>query len=138
MSRDQFNIRCERELKRLLEDLGVQYSGYVRDLIIKDQIEKHNPEIIKLQIKNKKDEIQHLETLLTSPHPFTGKVNEFLSKQAPAYKKNAQFRNTEQRIKFIKDRILPELKKFGFNKTPEEIDEVLLNFPDENNGGNKK
>lgn len=134
MPRDQFNIRCDRELKRLLEDLGEEYSPYVRDLIIKDQIAKHNPEIIKLEIKNKKEEIQQLENKLKSPHVFSGKANQILAKFAPGFKLQAPNRSDFHNIQFIKNKILPELKKFGFIKTPEEIKEILLNFPDENNG----
>lgn len=136
MTRDQINIRCEKEMKRYLEDLDIDYSKYVRDLINKDRIEKRDPELIKNQIKNKKDEIKQLEDLLVSPHPMMNQVMELLGKHAKGFKENAGHRTVEQRHRFIKDMILPEIKKYGFNKTVDEIEQLLLSFPDEHNGNN--
>jgi len=111
------------------------YSEYIRGLIEKDILEQRTPDFIKNQIKNKKEEIKRLEDLLVAPHPMMGQINEILAKQAKSYKENASHRTVEQRYRFIKNMILPEIKKFGFNKSVEEIDQLLLNFPDDNNGG---
>lgn len=130
-------FRVNREMKKFFLDLGEKTSSeYLRTLVEKDILEKCNPEFIKNQIKQKKEEIKHLEELLSAPRVMTDKINDFLKKHAKGFKENAQHRTVEQRHRFIRDVILPEFKKFGYSKSVEEIDEILLNYPD-NNGGNK-
>lgn len=130
-------FRVNRAMKKFFLDLGEENSSeYIRSLIEKDIMEKCNPDFIKNQIKHKKEEIQKLEELLAAPHPLSNKINELLMKHAKTYKANAMVRTPDQRYRFIKEQILPEIKKFGFNKSVEEIDQLLLNFPDEHNGNN--
>ena len=130
-------IRVNRTMKKFFLDIGEETSSaYIRSLIEKDILEKRNPDFIKNQIKQKKEEIQHLEELLSAPHPLMDKAKKILEKQAKSYKQQAPNRTIEQRYQFIKLTIMPELKKFGVIKTVEEIDELLLSFPDDNNGDN--
>jgi predicted metal-dependent phosphotriesterase family hydrolase len=129
-------IRVNRTMKKFFLDLGEENtSEYIRSLVEKDILEKCDPDFIKNQIKTKKEEIQHLEELLSAPHPLMGKANDFFAKHAKSYKANALVRTPEQRYRFIKDVILPEIKKYGVNKSVEEIDQILMNYPDEHNGG---
>jgi hypothetical protein len=107
------------------------YSQYLRDLIEKDIMEKRNPVFIKNVINQKKEEIKHLEELLSAPHPMVQKAMDLLSKHAKNFKEHAPNRTIEQRHRFIENVLLPDLNKFGLNKTVAEIDSILLNFPDE-------
>lgn len=127
-------IRITRSIKKYFLDLGEKnISEYIRNLIETDLIKRRDADFIKNQIKQKKQEIKELEDLLISPHPMMEQINLFFKEQASSYKKNAPHRTTEQKHRFIKDVILPKLKKYGYKASIEEIDQILVNFPD--NGG---
>lgn len=107
------------------------YSEYIRELIYKDLLEKRDPEIIKTQIKEHKDKIKKLEDLLKSPHPMMKKAMDLLSKHAKRFKELAPHRTQEQKHNYIENVLMPNLSKFGFNKSVEEIEEILLKFPED-------
>lgn len=130
MPRDQINIRCDKEMKRYLEDLNIDYSKYIRDLVDKDRLEKRDPEFIKQKRMELKQELEKLDELEKSKIVNEDKIRELLAYHAPAFKQNAQVRTEGQRIHFLENSIMKDLKKLGSKNTPEEIDKILLNWPD--------
>ena len=123
-------------MKRYLEDLDTDYSKYVRDLIYADRLKKYDPEHIKKLIAEKQSEIKQLQEFLSAPRVMMDQINALLGKHALGYKRNAEVRTEAQRHQFIKNMLLPDLKKYGCTQSIAEIDQILLNYPDDNNGGN--
>lgn len=124
----RIEVRCDKEMKRYLEDLDIDSSKYVRDLITKDRIEKGDPNVVDPKIEWHKKEIKKLEDIKKTKVAFEKEAHEFLEYHSKNYKINATHRTEVQRIKFIEKAIMPTLKKYGYNRTPEEIDDLLLNW----------
>ncbi len=54
---------------------------------------------------------------------------------APNYQKNMFNKSDKQRYSFIEKSVMPNLKNFGFKGTVEEVDDVLLNWPEQGGDG---
>lgn len=106
------------------------YSQYLRDLVDNDRTLKRDPEIIRRKIEEHQQIIRDLKELKKAKPLDQNKINDLLKYHAPNYKNNAVTRTELQRHKFIEKAILPELKKLGFTGSPNDLDEILLNYPD--------
>lgn len=131
MSRDQINIRCDREMKIFLLNIG-DYSQYIRNLINNDRLARSDPKFINSKIEEHKQEIQRLQDLKKQKSFDRDKINELFIHHAPNYKRNAATRSDTQRCDWIERVLKPQLKKLGFKGSIEEIDEILLNWPIKN------
>ena len=86
--------------------------------------------IIDHKIREHEAEIKQLKALKGSKRVNEDKIRELLAYHAPSYKLQAPHRTEGERIRFIKNSIFKDLKKVGSTSTPEEIDELLINWPD--------
>jgi len=106
------------------------YSQYVRDLINKDRLDRLDHNVINNNIREHEAQIKHLKALKGSKKVNEDKIQELLAYHAPNYKINAQVRTESQRIRFLENSILKDLKKAGSTATAAEIDEILINWPE--------
>lgn len=127
----RIDFRCTLELKMYLIGIDHDHSLYIRDLINKDRIEKGDPKLIDIEIKKYNEKIQDLRNKKNNKTINQDKITEILNKHADNYKQNASQRSETQRITFIARSILPSLRKLGWKGEPREIDEILLNWPEE-------
>lgn len=113
------------------------YSEYLRDLVTQDRIKKMDPAYWDAQIKSFEQKIQEFKDnkkqSLKAETINQKEINKILEWHVVQYQKNAISRSEEQRIRFCKNTILKQITPFGYRGTPEEIDDLLLNWP--NNGG---
>jgi DNA integrity scanning protein DisA with diadenylate cyclase activity len=126
----RIEIRMDKDMRRYLLDLEQDASKYIRTLVDKDRLEKRDPEFIKQKRMELKQELEKLDELEKSKIVNEDKIRELLAYHAPAFKQNAQVRTEGQRIRFLENSIMKDLKKLGSKNTPEEIDKILLNWPD--------
>jgi len=129
MSRDQINIRCGHEMKMYLLNMD-NYSNYVRELVDRDRLDRLDSTLINNKIKEHQEAIKELQGLKKTKSVDQDKIQELLAYHAPAFKQNAMVRSETQRIRFIEKAIMPGLKKLGYKGSPQEIDEILINWPE--------
>ena len=108
-------------------------SKYLRELITRDRISNLDPSYIASKINKLNNEIKQLNELKASNFIDINniEINKLLKYHAPNYKRNATSRTEDNRHFFIKKAIMPGLKKLGFKGSPQEIDELLLNYPED-------
>lgn len=107
------------------------HSLYIRNLIQKDRLERIDHNFIVQKKAELNAEIKKLDELLKVKNVDQGKIPEILSYHAPSFKQNSATRSEIQRIRFIEKMIQPQLKKYGSKSTAAEIDQLLLNWPEE-------
>jgi len=107
------------------------HSLYIRDLIIKDRLDRLDHKIIDIKILEHKQAIKHLEELKKSKVSHEKEIKELLEYHSTNYKQNADVRSEYQRIRFIEKSIMPNLKKLGYKGSPQDIDELLLKWPED-------
>ena len=127
----RMEFRCDKEMELYLRELNIgERSLYIRDLINKDRLDRLDPKIIDNKIREHEAEIKQLKALKGTKKVNENKIQELLNYHAPNYKQNAMVRTEGQRIRFIKQAIMPQLKKAGSTATAEEIDDILINWPE--------
>jgi len=104
---------------------------YIHNLIIKDRLERGDPEFINQQIQKKKEEIQKLQDLKKQGSINQEEIHKILKFYAKNYQNQAMSRTDNQRYRFCEKTVLPNLKKFGYKGSSKDIDDILLNFPEE-------
>jgi len=125
-------FRCDKEMELYLRELNIgERSIYMRDLINKDRLDRLDHKIIDHKIREHEAQIKHLKALKGSKKVNEDKIQELLAYHAPNYKINAQVRTEAQRIRFIENSMLKDLKKVGSTATAAEIDELLINWPED-------
>lgn len=107
-------------------------SAYIRDLVDRDRLDRLDSTLINNKIKEHQEAIKELQDLKKVKPGKEKEIHDFLTYHAPAFKQNATVRSETQRIRFIEKAIMPDLKKLGYKGSPQEIDELLLNWPEEN------
>lgn len=103
---------------------------YLNNLIDKDRLDRLDSIFIDNKIKEHQGAIKELQDLKKVKPVNEDKIHELLGYHAPAFKQNAMTRTESQRYHFIEKMILPDLKKLGSKNKVEEIDKILLNWPD--------
>lgn len=112
-------------LNRLVKDIMEKYKEEDKEKNIEKESSKTSES--KISIGYDLEKIKDLLGYnLFEPMEFI-KIMDLLRYHAPFYKKNADKRSKEQRIKFIESNMMQDFKKFGFKKTPDIIDEILMN-----------
>lgn len=127
----RMEFRCDKEMRQYLLGLNEDQSKYIRDLINQDRLKKADPKIIDQKIEEHKQEIQKLQNIKKIKPDYDKKIQEFLTFHAPNYKLNAPHRREAQRVQFIEKAIMPNLKKWGYTGTVQDIDNLLLNWPEQ-------
>ena len=123
------HLRVSMEEKLYLDSLENQ-SLYIRDLINKDRLDRLDNTFIDNKIKEHQESIKELQSLKKVKTSNEKDIHELLAYHAPAFKQNAVARSQAQRIRFIDKMILPDLKKLGSKISIQQIDELLLNWPE--------
>lgn len=130
MSRTQINIRCDPEMYKYLVTSFDDYSSYIRDLINNDRLKKADPVFIAQKEKELKAELQKLQDLKKIKPVQDDKIQDCL-KYWHDVTKNQVFRDDQAIIKFCEKRILPNLRKLGYQGSVEDIADTLLNWPED-------
>ena len=135
-SRDQINFRCGKQLKMYLLNMD-NYSEYLRNLIIQDRIKKSDPAFYEDQIKDLQTKIEELKNCkkecLEANVLNQEEINKILEFHAHQYQQQAMSRSDQQRFNFIERTILKQIQQYGYKGSIEQIDEVLLNWPENGN-----
>lgn len=113
-------------MKMYLIGMDQDHSHYIRDLIDRDRLDRLDSTIINNKIKEHQKAIKDLQGLKKEKTQDDVRIKELLEYHAPNYKRNAERRLESQRIHFIEKAIMPQLRKYGFKGSPEEIDKLLL------------
>jgi len=116
--------------KEYLIDMD-NYSEFCRDAIldklklihsdkyIDNQIIKYNNIIKELKEKKKKQTV--------NPDEF----DKILQPHIKPYQKNANYRSQSQRFRFLENKLIKPLRKIGYKGSLEELDSLILNYPQE-------
>lgn len=124
----RLEIRCDKEMKLYLIGLEDDHSPYIRNLIIKDRMEKGDPKLIDQELQKLNKRVQELKELKKAKPANQDKIHELLEYHAPNFKQNAMTRTEAQRFRFIEGAIMPNIRKLGFKGTVEEIDNLLIDW----------
>lgn len=106
------------------------YSDWIRKACWEKLDREGDTTLINQEIKELENRIVRLKEK-KKPKVNENKIQELLAYHAPNYKLNAPMRTEGQRIRFIKQALLPQLKKAGSTSTPEEIDQILIDWPED-------
>lgn len=107
------------------------YSAWIRESMEEKLQREGDSKFIDIKIQEHKQEIQRLQGLKKTKPSNEKEIHELLAYHSMNYKENAPHRSEAQRLRFIEKSILPTLKKLGYQGSPQEIDETLLNWPEE-------
>jgi len=110
------------------------YSEWARTAFETKFEKENNGSFLDHKIKQHQEEIQRLKELKKQPSIKTEEINKILESYAPSYQQQAMTRSENQRLNFVNRTILPEIKRFGFKGSPQEIDDILINWPTSGGG----
>ncbi len=115
-------------MKLYLIGLDKDHSTYIRELINQDRLKNCDTNFINNKISKYRNEIKKLEDLKKQGSINQEKINKILNFHAKHYQENALRRTENQKYNFLKKTIMPQIKRFGYKGTIEELDQVLLNW----------
>ena len=105
---------------------------YITNLIDKDRLDRLDSTFIKKRREELKEEIKKLDDLEKNKKILDKKnIHDFLKKRVKHFKEVSPRSSKEDRIRFIDKTMMPELRKYGFNETPEYVEKLLLDWPEE-------
>lgn len=123
----QINFRTTQEKFMFLHEFE-NYTEFLNNLIDDHLIKINDKKYIDSKIIYYEQEIKKLKDQKKLKNVDQSKINELLSYHAPNYKKNAPFRSESQRFKFLEKAVRPQLKKYGYTGSMEELDNLLLKW----------
>jgi len=106
-------------------------TDYITKLIDRDRLDRLDTIVINNKIKEHQEAIKDLQGLKKTKTVDQDKIHELLQYHAPKYKLQAPNRLESERIRFLEKAIMPNLKRLGFKGSPQEIDELLINWPED-------
>ena len=119
-------------MKMFLIGMDQDHSQYLRELVDRDRLDRLDKSYINSKRAELKAELKKLEDLEKSKHIDQSKIHELLKFHSTNYRRNAEEGRSEvHRIGFIEKQIMPKIKKLGYQGSPHEVDQLLLNWPEE-------
>lgn len=129
MSRDQMNFRCDKMLRGILI-VKDNYSEFIRKACWSELNREGDQTLLKAEKQDLQSRIKEIDHELKKEVVNKDQIHDCLSTWHDVYKGTRLETPDHFNITWIKDKVLPELKKLGYKGKPRDILDKFKDWPD--------
>lgn len=101
---------------------------YLHDLIDRDRLDRLDSTFIDSKIEYHNNKVKEWKEKKKAKSINQEEIDKIFDFHAKRYQDQATVRSEKQCFDFLKRTVIPEIKRFGWKGTPEELDKILIDW----------